>query len=74
MITLKFNNNSFAVALVYAAPNLAFVIPHIFMKTTKIYKEIQDFPPAVLMAQELKMTRGWKLSHYILIITGRVFS
>ena len=26
------------------------------------------------MAQERRMTRGWKLSNYVLIITGRVFS
>ena len=25
------------------------------------------------MAQERRMTRGWKLSNYVLIITGRVF-
>ena len=27
-------------ALGYAGPSLAFVIPHIFMKTTKIHKEL----------------------------------
>ena len=34
----------------------------------------ENFPRAVLMAQERRMTGGWKLSHYILIIISRVFS
>ena len=34
----------------------------------------ENFPRAVLMAQERIMTGGWKLSHYILIIISRVFS
>ena len=84
-LKLKILSISRPVALGYSGPSSAFVIPHIFMKATKIHKElmktklVRKFPTSCFDGARAYNDRRLEIIPlydivYILMIIGRVSS